>query len=239
MSSENTIFFTRENLDAYLKELAKEYRKLNGKAMQAEIILVGGAAIIANYGFRDMTSDIDAVIHASSSMKDAINYVGDRFGLPNGWLNADFLHTASYTSKLNEYAVYYRTFSNVLAVRTIGAEYMIAMKLCSGRQYKNDLSDIVGILAEHAERDAPITMDQIKTAFSNLYGRWDSISDHLITFVENTMADGNYAQIYAATVENEKQSKDTLIRIEGDYPGVTNEDNANDILRILKAKKQG
>jgi len=40
--------FTRENLDAYLKELAKEFRKLNGSAMPAEIILIGGAAILAN-----------------------------------------------------------------------------------------------------------------------------------------------------------------------------------------------
>ena len=53
MSVEKT--FTRENLDYYLKELAKEFRKRNGKNTQAEIILVGGAAILANYGFREMT----------------------------------------------------------------------------------------------------------------------------------------------------------------------------------------
>lgn len=35
----------------YLKELAKEFRKLNGKTMPAEIILIGGAAVLANYGF--------------------------------------------------------------------------------------------------------------------------------------------------------------------------------------------
>jgi len=73
MSSENTGCFTKDNLDTYLKELAKEYRRLNGTAMPAEIILIGGAAILANYGFRDMTCDVDAVIHASSSMKEAIN----------------------------------------------------------------------------------------------------------------------------------------------------------------------
>lgn len=64
--------FTKENLDTYLKELAKAFRKINGKSMPAEIVLVGGAAILTNYGFRDMTTDIDAVIHAASSMKDAI-----------------------------------------------------------------------------------------------------------------------------------------------------------------------
>lgn len=56
--------------------------------MPAEIILVGGAAILANYGFRDTTTDVDAIIRASSLMKDAINHISDRFGLPNGWLNS-------------------------------------------------------------------------------------------------------------------------------------------------------
>ena len=57
--------FTKENLDYYLKELAKEFRKRNGKNTPAEIVLVGGAAILANYGFREMTYDIDVVITAS------------------------------------------------------------------------------------------------------------------------------------------------------------------------------
>ena len=74
----------------YLKQLAKEFRKLNGKAMPAEIILIGGASILANYGFREMTYDIDALIIASSAMKDAVDKVGDMFELPKGWLNSDF-----------------------------------------------------------------------------------------------------------------------------------------------------
>ena len=60
MSSENLI--TRENMDTYLTAIAKQYRKLVKKAMPAEITLVGGASILINYGFRDSTYDIDAVI---------------------------------------------------------------------------------------------------------------------------------------------------------------------------------
>lgn len=33
--------FTRENLDSYLRELAKEFRKKNGSRMPAEITLIG------------------------------------------------------------------------------------------------------------------------------------------------------------------------------------------------------
>ena len=153
--SESKIQFSKDNIDGYLKALGKEYRKRAGKGMKAELILVGGAAILVNYGFRDTTTDVDALIQAASSMKDAINHVGDTFGLPNGWLNEDFAQTVSFSPKLVEYSTHYRTYANVLEVRTIAAEYLIAMKLRSGRQYKNDLSDVLGILAEHEKRNQP------------------------------------------------------------------------------------
>ncbi|MDR1538025.1 MAG: hypothetical protein LBU32_08510 [Clostridiales bacterium] len=88
-------------------------------------------------GFREMTYDMDAIIVESTAMKEAINRVGDKFGLPNGWLNTDFKRITSYSDKLFEVSVYYKTFSNIVTVRTIAAEYLIAMKLMSGRRYKN------------------------------------------------------------------------------------------------------
>jgi hypothetical protein len=89
MSAERS--FSAENLDVYLKALAREYRKRLGKSSKAELVLVGGASILLNYHFRDMTNDIDAIISAPSVMKDAINAVGERHGLSPGWLNSDFL----------------------------------------------------------------------------------------------------------------------------------------------------
>ena len=89
MSSERIIEFTKDNIDLYLKEVAKEYRKLSGKRTPAELIIVGGASVMINYNFRRTTTDIDAIIQASSSMKDAINRVRDRFDLPNGWLEVE------------------------------------------------------------------------------------------------------------------------------------------------------
>lgn len=237
MSSENTNYFTKENLDDYLKELGKEYRRLNGKSMPAEIILIGGAAIIANYGFRDMTTDVDAVIHAVSSMKDAINRVGDKFNLPNGWLNADFMNTNSYTPKLDEFSVRYRQFANVLNVRTVSAEYLVAMKLCSGRKYKKDLSDIIGILYEHEKRGIPLTMDDIDRAVCNLYGNWNNIPADSVAFIKETMNNGNFEKAYQAVSDEEKRSKELLVQFEADYPKVTNTENVNTILENLKRKK--
>ena len=236
--SPETGSFTKENLDNYLKELAKEYRKLTGKSVRAEIILVGGGAVLANYGFREMTNDIDAVIHAASSMKDAINRVGDKYSLSNGWINTDFTETRSYSDKLEEYSVYYRTFSNVVEVRTMSAEYLIAMKLRSGRQYKSDLSDIAGILAEHSKRGEPINLDMIKTAYENLYGSWDDMPAAAGNFIEDIMAAGDYGKVYKEIAENEKLSRNVLINIEKNYPGSVNADTAQNILASLKEKKQ-
>lgn len=237
MSSENTDCFTKENLDNYLKELGKEYRRINGKNMPAEIILIGGAAIIANYGFRDMTADVDAVIHAVSSMKDAINRVGDKFNLPNGWLNADFMNTNSYTPKLDEFSVRYKQFSNVLNVRTVSSEYLVAMKLCSGRKYKKDLSDIIGILYEHEKRGTPLTMEDIDRAVCNLYGNWDKIPADSVAFINETMRNGNFEKAYQAVSDEEKRSKELLVHFETNYPKVTNTENVNTILENLKRKK--
>lgn len=229
--------FTKENLDTYLKELAKEFRRLNGKSMPAEIVLVGGAAILTNYGFRDMTTDIDAVIHAASSMKDAINMVGDKFDLPNGWLNADFMHTGSYSPKLDEFSVYYKSFYGVLSVRTIAAEYLIAMKLRSGRKYKNDLSDIIGILAEHEKRGTPITLEEIDAAVTNLYGGWEGFPEDSKPFIEEALKNGDFENVYTSVKKDEIESKDILIGFEKDYPKVAKESNVNDILKILKEKR--
>lgn len=237
MSSDMTNTFNKNNLEAYLKELAKLFRKQNGKSATAEMILVGGAAILANYSFRDMTRDIDAVINASSSMKDAINQIGDQYNLPNGWLNADFTRTTSYTSKLNQFSQYYKTFSGVLQVRSISAEYLIAMKLKSGRKYKNDLSDIVGILAEHQKRGEPITWDRVDLAVQHLYQGWEGIAEDTIAFIQKIFETGNYVELFHQLQEQEKQAKDVLIEFQQEYPNIVTESNVDAILEQLQANK--
>lgn len=234
MSFDNEGVFTKENLDFYLKELAKEYRKRNGKGNKIEIILIGGASILIHHGFRDMTMDIDALIQGYSSIKDVINHVGDRFHLPNGWLNADFMKTRSYSPKLFEVSKYYKTFYNVLEVRTIEREYLIAMKLCAGRRYKNDLSDILGILAEWEDKENPITMEAIDLAIKELYVSWDNIPADSIQFMKDAFQTGNFKENYKDIKKEEKNSKDILMEFEEQYPKVLKESNLNDILNSLK-----
>ena len=230
--------FTKENLDYYLKELAKEFRKRNGKNMPAEIVLVGGAAILANYGFREMTYDIDAVITASSAIKEAVNTVGDRFGLPNGWLNADFKNTSSYSPKLSQYSKYYRTYSNVLNIRTISAEYLVAMKLMSGRRYKKDLSDIIGILSEQERRGEPLSYRQIDCAVRNLYGGWDDISEYAIQVLKAALDSENLKELFMEQEREEALSKQAVLQVQKYEGEKVKESNVEEIIQKALRKKR-
>lgn len=231
MSAEAPI--TKENLDTYLKEVAKQFRKLNGKGISAEITLIGGASILVNYGFRDSTYDVDALIHAASAMKDAINYVTDTMGLPNGWLNEDFKNTKSYTPRLVNYSKYYRTFSNVLTVRTITGEYLVAMKLMAYRQYKHDISDIVGILREQKNAGDPLTFERIDTAVKDLYDDWENLPAEAREMIRSILATEDLDELYEAYSSAEQAAKEVLLDFESGYPNVLAEDNLSDILSHL------
>lgn len=233
----NQFEFTKSNLDTYLKDVAKEYRKKVGKRAHAELILVGGASVLINYNFRYMTTDIDALIFAASAIKDAINYVRDFYDLPNNWLNEDFVNTASYSDKLPQFSTYYKTYSNVITVRTIAAEYLIAMKLQSARQYKSDLSDILGILLEHEEKGQPISMDSIRKAVVDLYGDWLSLPETSRMFIENAVRIGNYESLYGKTARTEKLTRERLLQFEHDYPGVAKQSNILEIIESLQKKE--
>ena len=233
MLPEELFEFTRENIDTYLKAVAKEYRKISGKGIPAELILIGGACVLINYGFRNMTTDIDALILSASSMKEAINTVGDRYNLPNGWLNTDFENTSSYTPKLIQYSEYYKTFSNIVSIRTISAEYLVAMKLQSGRLYKNDLSDILGILAEHEKRHDPLSLDRIKKAYADLYGEWQQISDNVRVFIERAIENRNFEHQYTETRKDEMNADKLLFGFEQKYPEKVNSANIDDIISLL------
>jgi len=236
MSTETAI--TKDNLNEYLKELAKEFRRLNGKTMPAEIILIGGAAVLANYGFRDITYDIDAVISASSAMKEAANRVGDKLGLQNGWLNMDFRKTKSFSDKLAQVSVYYKTYSNILTIRTVTAEYLIAMKLVSGRQYKYDLSDIAGILLEQEKSGNPISREDIYQAVIELYGGWGIVPENSAKYFNDTLSSGDYAKIYQEIRASEKEARELLLEFDETYPGALTEDNLADVLEKAR-RKQG
>lgn len=238
MSSDAMNVFNKENLDTYLKDLAKQFRKNNGKNAKAEIVLVGGAAILVNYSFRDMTTDIDAIIHTNSSMIDAINQIGDKYNLPRGWINSDFMRTDSYSSKLIEFSVYYKTLSGVVEIRSISSEYLVAMKLKSGRKFKNDMSDIIGILKEHEKRGQPILWDMLEKAVFDLYGNWNAIPSESVSFIRNALSRGDYENVYLQTKGNEQTIRMRLLDFQKKYPNTVNQSNVESLIGLLESNDE-
>ena len=224
---------TKDNVDFYLKEFSKVFKKLNGSKMPAEIILIGGASVLVNYNFRNSTGDIDAIIKSSSVVKEAIQIIKDRYNLPNDWLNTDFEKSPSYSPKLREISRHYKTLSKILEIRTVDAEYLVAMKLMAGRLYKHDLSDIVGIFWEQQKNNKPLKKENIENAVNYLYGSMNNLPKDSVIFIENVLACNNIENMFYQIVYDENNAKNILDNFTADYPNVINKDNINNILKKL------
>jgi hypothetical protein len=236
MSIEDKI--NKTNLDFYLKEFAKNFRKLNGNNLPAEIILVGGASVLTNYSFRQSTTDIDAVILASSVVQEVVNIVSAKYDLPGDWLNTDFKKTNSYSEKLREVSKHYKTFSNIVDIRTVSEEYLIAMKLMAGREYKHDMSDIVGIIWEQQKKRNPMTIDKIKKAVIELYGNWKNLPENSRKYLNRILKNNDYEKLYYEMKNEEKEAKQILNNFNEKYPNVITKENINKVVRVLLEKKE-
>lgn len=203
---------TKQSLDDYLNRLATYYKKLTGKGAEAELILIGGGAIMVNYSFRQKSTDIDALMYADSTIIQASRRVADEYGLDPYWLNDDLKKTESFTPKLYQYSEYYRTFQHTLKVRTVKREYLIAMKLVSARPYKNDLSDVIGILSESLQAADPVSFVEVDKAMNNLYGGWQKVHPHVVElFKEIIQSDNGYDIQYKKRLELENQRKNIVM----------------------------
>ena len=109
---------------------------------------------------------------------------------------------------------------NVLTLRTVTAEYLLAMKLMSGRRYKYDLSDVVGILWEQERKGQPLTLDQIRKATVDLYDSYDRLPLEFRSFLEKVLADGDYEAMYGRIRKMEAENKEILIEYQEEKPGV-------------------
>lgn len=227
----------KRDMDQLLYEVAKEYKKMHRNvSVRAEIILVGGASILANYGFRATTTDIDASIQADSTLKDAINLVGDRHDLEKGWLNSDFSKTESYSPELIIKSKPYKTFYGCLDVRTIADEYLIAMKMRAARIYKHDLSDIVGIVMEMKEQNKELDTGKIGEAYRTLYNA--KPDSEIIEYVSQVLLCEQIEDLYYETQAQEKNNREALFAAEKEYPGEINANNVNSFIRHFSSVRE-
>lgn len=197
---------SKEQLDSIFKDIAKELKKkIKNKALSYELIIVGGASILLNYSFRETTVDIDCLDVQDALMNEIINIVGEKYQLPNDWINTDFIKTNSYTPKLIQYSSYYKSYANgSLVIRTIKDEYLIAMKMMAARKYKHDYSDIFGIIKENPS----LSFDKVMKAVENLYGDSSKIPSEMVAFVKSLFEPNT---ISYADIEKGEEETETIL----------------------------
>lgn len=207
------------DLEKYLSQLAKEYKKMGGRNHPIEIVIVGGAAIVLSYRFRLTTTDVD-ILPTYSVLFDAAKKIRDTNHLSDDWINADFRFTKTFTLNLVKYSSFYKTYNQVLDVRVIKREYLIAMKLYSFRNYKYDISDISGILYEHHIKHDEITYNQIDEAVKNLYEGWKDFKPEAIRFIKELL-NKDYKKEYQNTREKEKSNRQIIETTINNHPELT------------------
>lgn len=99
-------------------------------SQQAEIIVVGGAALVLLFGARDTTKDVDAyfVRPEASQIRDAVARVAMRLELPSDWLNDG---AKGYLVGLSTGDVLYQSRS--LVAHAASTAQLLAMKLAAWR----------------------------------------------------------------------------------------------------------
>ena len=239
-SSEKTLI-TKENAYPILKAFAKEYKKQNGTSVPVELVIVGGGSILLNYGFREVTQDLDIMVQSMSLVKNVSYRIADLYNLPDNWLNTDFMHTASYSDKLREVSKHFCSFNNgSLEFRTVNGEYLIAMKMVSAREYRNDISDVVGILIYMKNESEDFSMDRINHAIDFLYGKRENVIKEEVYNKVKEYAKWSVAELekeYHVLTQMEKQTKQELIDINEKYQGVVKEESIDKVIEGLRRRK--
>ena len=228
---------TRDNAKDIIKQFAKEYRKELGK-VPGEIIIVGGGSIMLNYKFRDATQDFDVILKTVSGVTDIIKKFADENGLPRDWMNTDFIKTASYSDMLSDVSKHLWTLNNgTLEIRTVSGVYLIAMKLIAHRDYRNDISDAIGVLIEEREAGTDITFDDIANAYKILY-RCDipeETAKMVLEFTQLTIPE--LKEFYNKQMNSEQEHGKKIITYI-DQDADINTRNVDDVIEAIKRKME-
>jgi hypothetical protein len=131
---------TRDELIALLTEVG---RILKEQGLEADIYVVGGAAMALEFDARRITRDVDSALRSErEGFWEAVVLVAERHGLSPGWINAQA--TAFFTNEPDDAA------SEItlpgLRIAVASPEHLIAMKL---RAMRNRDMDDLEVLFRH------------------------------------------------------------------------------------------
>lgn len=125
---------TKEDIERRLFELNSS---LAEKGVNGEIGIFGGAMMVLAFNSRKSTKDIDAIFRPSSEIRAAAADIAAEHGMNENWLN-DGVKGYIFVKPRK---IPFMELSN-LKIWLPPAEYMLAMKCCSGRFDSNDEDDI-------------------------------------------------------------------------------------------------
>ena len=111
------------------------------------------------------------------------------------------------------------------------------MKLIAGRKYKNDLSDIVGVLMEYEEQQRPISLDQINLSLLTLYGRTELPDTDLMHWLVQLIHNGSYRKVYDLVRREEANNQSMVIEAIEQGSKVFSESDVDAVLALIRERK--
>jgi len=189
-----------------------------------------------NYKFRDATQDFDVILKTVTGVNDVIARFADKYGLPGDWMNTDFMKTVSYSDVLAEVSKHYYTLNNgSLEIRTVAGVYLIAMKIRAHRDFRNDISDAIGIMIEETENGNAISFEDIKCAYKKLYN--EEVPDDLMERIQGifTLNLDEIKEYYAKQKASEGEIGGRIVTYINDGADI-NTRNVDDVIARMKEK---
>ena len=157
-------YLYRENIEEYLGALATSIKEQNlGKH---RILIVGGAAMALKYKDGRSTVDIDICFREQNNLYSCCQKVAKQFNLPDDWVNADVMHSDSFSYALFDNAQMYKSFEDTLEIYIVDDLDLYCMKLVSFRP--KDVQDTEVLASTLKERN--VSFKDVCSNFIRLYG---------------------------------------------------------------------
>ena len=131
--------------------LAELGARLQARGVEAQLYLVGGAAIAFSFDTRRVTADIDAIFHPETTVKEEAEAMAEDHDLPRNWWNSN---ARAFLPGADDDAVSLAVPG--LSVSVASPEHLLAMKMASYRPGKDqaDLELLFHTLAIASAQEA-------------------------------------------------------------------------------------
>lgn len=156
-------YLDKKQIDLYFEILAD---KIQAVAIgNHKILIVGGAAIAVKYENTRSTVDIDICFREQNKLYECCKEISEEYNLTDDWINADVMHSDSFSYKLFDNAVLYKKYTN-LEIWIVDDVDLYCMKIVSFRP--KDIQDMV-IIGDLLCKKG-VTLLDVETNFLRLYG---------------------------------------------------------------------